>query len=473
MKAVAALVSRILIAIGVTMAASAAVSLAHGEVVASTSLALSSLITVGVGILGLLLPLPSDIRLTEAMATAALGWLTVALFGSLPYSLAGYMDPLDACFESMSGFTTTGMTLIRNVESWPRGLLFWRALTQWLGGVGVVMFLLLFIAPSGVEVWKLYVAEAREERLAVRARDIIKEIWCIYAFYTFICAALLASLGLEPFEAVCHALTALSTGGFSTRSGSIASFSSPAVEALLIVFMIAGAINFRIHSRLFRLKLREALGDPELKAMLLILIAASLAVSADLALHGYSLSDSLRAALFQASSIMTTTGYTTVDVNCLPPLSQAVLLLLMVVGGGVCSTAGGIKVIRLVALSSAIRWEVVKTILPPSVVRPIKVGDRVLELEDILKAASFLLAYLLMAGLATLLVAAEGHELSAALSAVLSAQGNVGPAYISLFNLGPLGKLTLMVCMWAGRLELTPVLLLLSPRAWGELVERW
>lgn len=469
MKAVASLVSRVLVAVGATMAISAAVSLAYGETVAAVALLLSSLVTVGIAILGLRLPLPSELRLTEAMATAAVGWLAVALFGALPYLMAGHMDALDACFESMSGFTTTGMTLIRDVESWPRGLLFWRAFTQWLGGVGVVLFLLLFIAPSGVEIWKLYVAEAREERLAVRARDVIKEIWTIYASYTALCAVLLMASGLEPFEAVCHSLTALSTGGFSTRTNSIASFSSPTVEALLIAFMVVGAINFRIHGLLLRLRLREALRDLELRAMLLILAAASFAILLDLTMHGRPLGEALRLAAFQASSVVTTTGYTTTDVNCLPPLSQATLLLLMVVGGGACSTAGGIKVIRLVALSKIIGRELARMALPPSAIRPIKVGGRVLEADDALRIAGFLFAYLLMVGLATLLVAAEGHELAAALSAVLSAQGNVGPAYVSLFDLGPLSKLTLIVCMWAGRLELTPILLLLSPMAWSEL----
>ncbi|MEM4699591.1 MAG: TrkH family potassium uptake protein [Candidatus Nezhaarchaeales archaeon] len=472
MKAVAALVSRVLLAVGATMAISAAVSLAYGEVVAAVALLLSFLITVGAAALGLLLPLPSELRPTEAMVTAAVGWLAVALFGALPYLMAGSMDALDALFESMSGFTTTGMTLMRNIESCPKGLLFWRAFTQWLGGAGVILFLLLFIAPSGVEVWRLYVAEAREERLAVRARDIIKEIWAIYAFYTALCAILLMASGLEPFEAVCHSFTALSTGGFSTRTNSIASFSNPAVEATLIAFMIVGAINFKIHGLLLRLRLREALRDPELRAMALILAAASLVISLDLAMHGRPLDEALRLAAFQATSIMTTTGYTTTDVSCLPPLSQASLLLLMVIGGGVCSTAGGVKVIRFVVLGKVVGRELARTTLPPSAIRPIKVGGRALEVEDALKIASLLFAYFLMAGLATLLVAAEGHGLIAALSVVLSAQGNVGPAYASLFSLGPLSKLVLVVCMWAGRLELTPILLLLSPATWSELTGR-
>ncbi|MCX8204520.1 MAG: TrkH family potassium uptake protein [Candidatus Nezhaarchaeota archaeon] len=470
MRTVVALISRILVVVGATMVISVAVSLAYGETVPATSLSFSALATIGAALPGLRLPLPGDVRLTEAMATASIGWLTVAFFGSLPYALAGYMDFLDAYFESMSGFTTTGMTLIRAVEPWPRGLLFWRAFTQWLGGVGVVLFLLLFIAPSGVEVWRLYVAEAREERLTVRSRDVIKEIWAIYVCYTATCALVLLSSGLEPFEAICHSFTVLSTGGFSTRTSSIASFSSPVVEAVLVVFMIVGATNFRIHSLVLKLRLREALKDPELKAMLLILAAASSIILVDLALHGFLLGESLRLALFQASSIMTTTGYTTVDINYLPSLSQATLLLLMVVGGSVCSTAGGVKVIRLVVLSKVIQREVARTTLPPSAIKPIKVGGRVLELEDALKIASFLLAYLLMVGLATLLIAAEGHGITAALSAVLSAQGNVGPAYISLFNLGPLGKLTLIACMWAGRLELMPVFLLFSPKTWVELM---
>jgi len=469
MRTVAALLSRIVAGVGATMLISAAVALLYGEYGVAGALATSALITVAACLPGLRLPMPSEVKPAEAMTTSAVGWLLAALAGSAPYVLTGYMTPLDAYFESMSGFTTTGMTLIREIEPWPRGLLFWRAFTQWLGGVGIVMFLLLIAAPGGVDVWRLYVAEAREERLAVRAWDTVKNIWAIYVGYTVACTVILLALGLSPFDAVCHAFTALSTGGFSTRTASIAAFANPAVEGALTVFMVIGGMNFLVHGLLVRRRFKRALSNPELQGMLAILAAASAIMGLDLALHGLSPSEAFRLASFQAASIMTTTGYTTIDVNLLPPLSKATLLILMVVGGSLCSTAGGVKVARLIALSKVAHREVVRALLPPSAVKPIKVGGRALELGDVLRVASFFFAYMLMAALATLVVAAEGHDLAASLSAVLSAQGNVGPAYISLFDLGPVGKATLIICMWAGRLELTPVLALVTLKTWREL----
>jgi trk system potassium uptake protein TrkH len=473
LRTVAALLSRVLIAVGAAMLIPAVVALLYSEWVAAEALALSGLASMAVGLVGVRvvkLPMPSEVRPSEALITSAVGWLLAALVGSAPYVLSGCMNSLDAYFESMSGFTTTGMTLIAEVESWPRGLLLWRAFTQWLGGVGIVLFLLLFIAPGGVGAWRLYVAEAREERLTIRARDTVKAIWAIYVGYTAACAIMLIAAGMEPYEALCHSFTALSTGGFSTRTASLAAFSNPAVEAILIAFMIVGAVNFVVHSLLLRLRLRKALGDPELQALLAILAGSTLLMAFDLAAHGLPLGESIRLAAFQATSIMTTTGYTTIDVNALPPLSQALLLALMVVGGSLCSTAGGVKVARLIVLGKLAQREVAESLLPPTAVKPIKVKGEVLELSDAIRVAGFFFAYILIAALATLMLAAEGHSLAPSLSLALSALGNVGPAYASLFSLGPASKLTLVFCMWAGRLELMPVLTLLSHRAWRDLI---
>ncbi|RLF07631.1 MAG: hypothetical protein DRJ69_06980, partial [Thermoprotei archaeon] len=293
LKAVAALASRIVVAVGATMLIPAAVAILYGEWRVAGALAASAMASALAGLPGLKLPMPREVRPPEALVTSGVGWLLAALVGSAPYVLSGYMGPLDAYFESMAGFTTTGMTLIREIEPWPRGLLFWRALTQWLGGVGVVLFLLLIVAPGGVGVWRLYVAEAREERLAVRAWDTVKNIWAIYLGYTAACAALLAASGMDIYDAVCHSFTVLSTGGFSTRTASIAAFANPAIEAVLVVFMVVGGMNFLVHSLLVRRQFKRALRNTELQAMLTILACATLIISLDLASHGYPLSDSL------------------------------------------------------------------------------------------------------------------------------------------------------------------------------------
>jgi len=460
--------SRIAAAVGATLIVPTLLAVALGEWRMASCFATVSAATLLGSFPGLRLSVPSEVRPSQAMVVSSLGWLLAAFIGSLPYHLSGYMSLLDAYFESMAGFTTTGMTLFSNLESLPRSLLFWRAFTQWLGGAGVILFLLLFVVPGGVGVWRLYLAEAREERLTVRAWDTVKNIWAIYAGYTAACAALLVAVGIDPFEAVCHSFTVLSTGGFSTRTASIEAFNNPAAEVVLVAFMIIGGTNFLVHSLLVRREFRRALSNTELRAMLVILAASSALISVDL-LRTYDPLTSVRLAVFQAASIMTTTGYTTIDINLLPSLSQAVLLVLMVVGGSLCSTAGAVKVARITVLAKASYREVLKAILPSSAVKPLKIGGKVLELDDALRVAGFFFAYMLMASIATLIVAAEGHSLAAALSAVLSAQGNVGPAYISLFSLGPTAKATLIALMWAGRLELMPVLVLFTTRAWREL----
>jgi len=462
------LLSRVAAAVGGTLIVPALLAVALDEWHMASCFATVALATLAASAPGLRMPAPRELRPSQAMVVSALGWLLAAFIGSLPYSLSGYMTPLDAYFESMAGFTTTGMTLLSDLEHLPRSLLLWRAFTQWLGGAGVILFMLLFVAPRGVGVWRLYVAEAREERLAVRAWDTVRNIWLIYAGYTALCAVLLVAVGMSPFDAVCHSFTVLSTGGFSTRTASIEAFRSPAIEAVLVAFMILGGMNFLVHSLLVRREFRRALTNAELRAMIAILAASIAVVSLDL-MRRYDPLTSIRLAVFQATSIMTTTGYTTTDVNALPSLSKAVLVTLMVVGGCLCSTAGAVKVARIAVLAKAAYREVLKAILPPSAIKPLKVGGRVLEPDDALRVAGFFVAYMLMVAVATLLVAAEGHELTASLSAVLSAQGNVGPAYVSLFTLGPLAKVTLIMCMWAGRLELMPVLVLFTSRAWKEL----
>ncbi len=426
-------------------------------------------LSMAVSLPGFRFPMPSEVKLPQAMAVSSLGWLLAALIGSAPYVLSGYMSPLDAYFESMAGFTTTGMTLLAGLESLPRSLLFWRAFTQWLGGVGIVLFLLLLVAPGGIGVWRLYLAEAREERLTVRAWDTVKNIWLIYVGYTVACTVLLVAAGMDAYEAVCHSFTVISTGGFSTRTASIQAFANPVIEAVLTLFMVIGGTNFLVHNLLLRREFRKAISNTEFRAMLFILASSSLLIALDLYVHGLDPTSSLRLAAFQASSIMTTTGYTTTDVNLLPYLSKSVLLVLMAIGGSLCSTAGAVKVARIVVLAKIAYREVLRAVLPPSAIKPIKVGGRVLELNDALRVAGFFFAYMLLVAIATFIVAADGHSLTAALSAALSAQGNVGPAYISLFSLGPAAKATLIVCMWAGRLELMPVLTLLTLKMWREI----
>ncbi len=463
------LFSRLCLLLGLILLVPAMVGVYYGEnIVALKSFMVPS---VTLALLGYVAsrrwPLAEEISVPQALIFSALSWLLVAGIGALPFTLGGVLGPLDSYFEAMSGFTATGMTLIPKLENLPRSILFWRALTQWLGGGGVVLFFILLIAPKGVGVWRLYVAEAREERLTVKAWDTVRDIWLIYVAYTALCALLLVMVGLSSFDAICHAFTALATGGFSTRSLNIEAFHSSAVEAVLAVFMVIGAINFHVHLMVLRGRVKEALSNIELRAMLAILAASTIMVTLDLVFNGHlPLAKALRLAYFQVASISTTTGYTSFDVNLLPEASKWILMCLMLVGGCLCSTAGGVKVARAVILAKLVRLETLKTLLPREAVTSLKVGGRVIEKEDLLRIACFFALYLAIAAAAALILTHQNLSFTSALSAALSAEGGVGPAFIDLLKLDAASKLTLIACMWMGRLELTPVLSLLTTQAW-------
>jgi len=432
------------------------------------------IIIIGSLALSILVPLSRELSITEAYVASSLGWILTASLGALPYASSGLLSYLDAFFESMSGFTTTGMTLIVDVEQTPRSILFWRALTQWVGGVGVLTFFILTFMVSGVEAWRLYSAEAREERFMVRARDAVKATWLIYVFYTVICVIALSAVGLPLFDAITHAFTALSTGGFSTRNASIAGFNNPAAEAVLVVFMVIGGINFRIHHLILTGRFKRAFRSSELKLFILLIALTSLIVLASLMDTGLSFPEALRKALFQVVSIVTTTGYVTTDITNWHPLPKATLLILMFIGGGLCSTAGGIKVLRLLIAVKLASRELVKTVLPPGTIKPVMVDGRTLPDEDTLRTLSFLILYTLSIVVVTLIVASSGYGITEATSIALSAQGNVGPTLASTYGIHlwtpPYVKLTLTIAMWIGRLELFPVLILPSKTTWRHLI---
>lgn len=419
-------------------------------------------------------PLSKELSLVEASVASSLSWIVTASLGALPYAASGVLNYLDAFFEAMSGFTTTGMTLIADVESIPKSILFWRALTQWIGGAGVLMFfMLIFMIGGGAGVWRLYSAEAREERFTARAWDTIKTTWLMYLFYTVLCVAALLAVGISPFDAVAHAFTMLSTGGFSTKNASIAGFNNPAAEMVVVAFMMVGGINFYVHYLILRGRFRRVVGNAEFKLLIALVVLATLVVLASLAGNASSVSEAARQALFQVASIMTTTGYTTADITAWSPLSKTTLLLLMFIGGGVCSTAGGVKVLRfLVAVKLAFR-ELIKTALPPGAVKPIKIGDRVFPDDDALKTLGFLALYALLVAVVSLIVASSGYGVGEAISIALSAQGNVGPTLASLSGVWPWTppyvKLVLAIAMWIGRLELFPVVILFSRVTWRYL----
>lgn len=416
-----------------------------------------------------------EVTLTEAFIISSLGWLMVSAIGAIPYLYLAGMSPVDAYFEAMSGFTTTGMTVIENVEVLPRSLLFWRALTQWVGGIGIILFFLLFISPIGLGVWRLYRAEAREEKALATTRETVKYMWKLYLLYTALCTlALVFIAGLDPFDAITHAFTVLSTGGFSTKSASIGEFGNLTAEVILIVFMLVGATNFMVYIRAITYRSFQALlRSVELKACLLILAVSSLLMAGDLTLNGVGSNfwSSLRYSIFHAASVLTTTGYTLTDITGFPNLSTWILTILMFIGGGLGSTGGAIKIIRIVVLVKAVHYMVFKAALPERAIKPFKIGGHVMGEMEIFRVMSFVSAYFILIILEGVLISLlGGFDPLEAVSGALSAQGNVGPCLLPVSSKLPAAvKSVLIFGMWAGRLEVFPVLALLSPYTWREL----
>jgi len=475
-KNLASGLSTIVIAVGLVMALPTIVALICLEYFAIPSFAVPMAVALCVGLVAYRrVGPPVKLTIMEAMAIASLGWLLAAGLCSIPYIALLGLCALDAYFEALSSLTTTGMTVIPILEEVPRSILFWRALGEWIGGIGIILLTTLFLlSREGIIAWRMYLAEAREERLAPTIRSTIRDIWLIYAFYTILCALLLVLAGLEPFDALCHALACLSTGGFSTKTGNVGSFNNVVLEIVLLIFMILGATRFSLHYRLFTGDVRSFVKDLELRVFILVLMVSSMIVSLDLTLRsGLSFDDAFRIGFFHAVSVGTTTGFTTEDLasHTFTPLSKAVLLILMIVGGCSNSTAGGVKVWRLMALTKLAKYEVERTFLPAEAFKGLRLDKKVLKEGEALRLTSFFFMYLFFALLATTVMVLFEGDFFGCLSGVLSAMATVGPFYMSTLTLSSASKIILIISMWVGRLELIPALILFSPKFWNELLK--
>jgi len=460
-------------AAGLTLFLPAVAAWIYGETSEFSFFILYALLVTAVGFILYHKRSMGEVSLMEAFIISSLGWLLVSFIGAVPYVYIAGMRLVDAYFEAMSGFTTTGMTVIADVESLPKSLLLWRALTQWVGGIGIILFFLLFVSPSGMGVWRLYRAEAREEKALASTKETVRYMWKLYLLYTAACIlALIFLAGLDPFDAVAHAFTVLSTGGFSTRNASIGGFGNPTAEAILIVFMLVGATNFIVYIRAITHRSLKMLFSVEFKACLLILAVASLLVSMDLAFNGgEGFWNSIRYGVFHVASILTTTGYTLTDISKLPNITTWILTILMFIGGGLGSTGGAIKIIRIVVLVKAVHYTVFRATLPERAIKPFKIGGHVVGEAEIFRVMSFVSAYFILIILEGVLISLlGGFNPLIAVSGALSAQGNVGPCLLPVSaSLPDPVKAVLVFGMWAGRLEIFPVLAVLSPYTWREL----
>lgn len=451
---------------------------------AETAAATTMVESFGIGtVIGVLLLLtgrgaPTDISRREGIAVVGLGWILCGLIGALPYLLGEpRLNFIDACFESISGFTTTGSTVINDLDRHSRTILLWRSLTQWLGGLGILVMFVALLSSLGVGSKALFRHESSAQSgkdLKARVQDVAMRLWLIYLALTIVCAAGLRILGMNLYEAVNHAFTAISTGGFSTENRSIAAFGSLGIELWLIAFMLLGSVSFLLYAWLLRGSWDHWRRDEETRCFILIVLAATVVIALDMMLLGHhSLGRALRESLFQVVSIITTTGYATEDYNRWPPFSDIVLLIIMCIGGCSGSTAGGLKVGRWVLFAKMCRQQVINAFRPSQVLRLQLNGNPVS--PDFKSQTVFLIclagvSVFVGAGIVSLLEPAL--DMDSSVSAVIACLFNIGPGVgqvgptENFAFLGPATKLFLSFLMLLGRLEFFAILVLFCPTLW-------
>lgn len=414
-----------------------------------------------------------DLKRVEGLAIVAGSWLLLAWAAAIPYLGAG-MGPIDAMFESMSGMTTTGATVMRDFSEYGRGLFFWRSLTQWFGGMGVIALFVAVLPRLGIGGRQLFFAEApgpTDEKLTPQIRKTAAALWAVYAGLTGAQFIALMVAGMPMFDSACHALTTLSAGGFSPHPLSVAGYANPAVEWIIILFMFLAGANFALHYRTLRGEFRALPKDEEFRAYAGIVAVATILLVVFLRPEMPGFVERLRHGLFQTLSILTTTGYASHDFELWNDQAKMVLLSLMFLGGCAGSAAGGPKIVRQLLIARYTRLELRRTLHPRGVL-PVKLGGRVVS-EDVMRGVLvFFLFYLLVFAVCTIIVSALGADLLTAITASIACLGNIGPGFstigpmASFADLHPVSKMVLTAAMWIGRLEVLTVLALLRPEVW-------
>lgn len=418
------------------------------------------------------------IRRIDGMAIVAATWLLIAHLGAIPYVWAG-LGPIDALFEAMSGFTTTGATVLTDFTAFGRGIFFWRALTQWVGGLGVVALFVAVLPRLAIGGRELFFAEAAgptDEKLTPQLRQTAIALWRLYLVLTLAEIIALALAGMSLFDAVCHALTTMAAGGFSPHPQSIAGYGNAAIDWIVVVFMFAAGANFAVQYRAARGSRVALVQDEEFRAYAAVALLATIAVAAFLLRDGLGAAAALRHAAFQVVSILTTTGYASADFQLWSDQAKIVLLLLMFIGGCAGSAAGGPKVVRHILMARLTLRELRRTLHPRSVL-PVKLGGRVVPEHILRDVQVFMLFYLLAFAVGTAVVVALGEDLVTGITSSIACLGNIGPGLnavgpmANFAELHPVSKIVLTLQMWIGRLEVMTVLVFLRLEPWR--AARW
>jgi len=419
-----------------------------------------------------------DLKYRDSYALVTFGWLGAGFFGCLPYFLSGAIPAFtDAYFESISGFTTTGASILTDIEGQHPPTLLWRSLTQWLGGMGIIVFALAIIPYlniGGMGIFQAEVPGPTAEKLTPRIQDTAKALWIVYLIITIALVILLIFGGMTFFDAVCHSFTTMSTGGFSTKNNSVAGFNSPYIEWVLVIFMFIAGINFALHYRFlfkgFRLRIYSEDSEFNFYTLAIVYCAASISITI-LVQQGGEVAKTIRDVCFTVASIMTTTGFGTADYELWPVYGQFILLFIMIMGGCAGSTAGGIKSVRLMLVLKYMHSELLK-MLHPNLIRTVKIGDAVVERSVLSNILGFIFIYTAVMGVSILLVSFEIDDMTTAIGSVVASLSNIGPGFGTVGpteNYGHLGSFTkwiLSLDMVMGRLEVLTILILFLPGTW-------
>lgn len=419
-----------------------------------------------------------EIGKREGFIIVSMVWIVFSFFGSLPYILSGSIPNFtDAFFETMSGFTTTGSSILNDIEALPHGLLFWRSITQWLGGMGIIVLSLAILPVFGIGGMQLFIAEVpgpTPDKISPRIKQTAKTLWGIYMAFTFVETLLLWVGGMSLFDAVCHSFTTMATGGFSTKQASIAHWPSPFIQYVIIIFMFLAGTNFTLSYFAIKGKFSVAFKDEEFKYYSLFIIIFTILIFAGLLITSeLGIEKAFRDSLFQVLTIITTTGYATADYLTWVPVLTMLIFVLFFFGGSAGSTGGGIKIMRIVVLLKNGYYEL-KRLVHPNAVIPVKFNKHSVDSKIVTNVLAFFIIYLVIFAISTVIFTLIEPNMESSMGAVATCLGNIGPGLGSVgpaenfYHIEPVGKWFLSFLMLLGRLELFTVLVLFSPSFWKE-----
>jgi trk system potassium uptake protein TrkH len=420
--------------------------------------------------------LVKEVSKREGYLVVTLGWLIMSFFGCLPFIFYGSIPSFtDAFFETVSGFTTTGASILKDVEALPHGLLFWRSMTHWIGGMGIIVLSIAILPLLGIGGMQLYHAEVAgpsKDKLHPRVQETAKRLWAIYVFFTALETVLLLLGGMNLFDSLCHSFGSLATGGFSTKNLSVAFYQSPYIEYVIIFFMFLGGTNFTLHYYALHGKFSNYFKDSEFRFYIVFILIIVFSLSIYLVIvNSLQIEYSFRTVAFSVLSILTSTGFATTDYELWAPFASTFFLILLLFGACAGSTSGGVKIVRYQLLIKNSIAEL-KRLIHPNAIVPVRQNGKAVPNEIISKVSAFVLLYLAIFGIGSLLLAFTGLDIKTSMGSAAACMGNIGPGLgqtgpvLNYSGLHDFAKWILSLLMFIGRLELYTVLIIFTTSFW-------